>query len=106
MTHKRCHPLDQYSRSAEKINKDIQIENFYKIFISDIKYEINELEDLKNIFEIGKSEKYKKSLHQNVSERKKRLKNKLKSNEKEYKNTIKRINYNSEKLDSARNKLI
>ena len=34
---------------------------------------------LKNIFEIGKSEKYKKSLQQNVSERKKRLKNKLKS---------------------------
>ena len=71
MTHKRCHPLDQYSRSAEKINKDIQIKNFYKIFISDIKSEINELEDLKNIFEIGKSEKYKKSFKKMFRKRKK-----------------------------------
>tara|TARA_B100001769_G_scaffold275299_2_gene276973 strand:- start:7557 stop:7865 length:309 start_codon:yes stop_codon:yes gene_type:complete len=94
--------LNQYTRSAKKITIDTELKISKITYIKSIKEEIKEIDDLKALFETGKSRESKKQLALVVSEKKKILSSKLKDERRQYKKAKSRLFYNSIKLDNAR----
>tara|TARA_Y100000996_G_C22529243_1_gene645811 strand:+ start:95 stop:421 length:327 start_codon:yes stop_codon:yes gene_type:complete len=94
--------LNQYNRSAEKIATDSERKITGVLAIRCIKEEIKEIDDLKALFETGKSRDSKKQLSLVVSEKKKILSTKLKDERRQLKKAKSRVFYNGIKLENAR----
>jgi hypothetical protein len=92
---------EQYFKSSFNLVRDLNLKNKQELSLNSLKSELNELKDLQSLFQIGKNSNQKKQLLKSVSDKKKALSQQIQILNKLFKNTQKRLTYNSVKLDST-----